>query len=373
MNTNKLKQIGVAVCLLGVVMPAISLADCCNDSKAVLDQINTKVTGTGDYLYNLWNFQKDDLSLKQGVTALINFQAAENVKQYNRDQQLLFMTAPGTDDALAAGVVVGGSNNEQRAMDMATKAIIGYYSLMTAEDQITLFGNILDLREVTQQNDAVLMLNKMKTFFTEGNADVITSVNPAALMHTSNLNTIKLSDDDAQKMITLLTNPYPNIDKGLRRKLKDPAGFLSLNYDDRETVANKMISGAIMGLSTSAFADIVIRRKPSMPDGKSVMDVMDEYSKQRFVNPDWYKTVGAASEASLLREIAHMQAYSIWVQNQQFRVSEQQMALLASMNAVLAKTDVLLQEMLNEYMTAKKEAEAYKAESEEKLKKLEEE
>lgn len=50
-----------------------------------------------------------------------------------------------------------------------------------------------------------------------------------------------------------------------------------------------------------------------------------------------------------MREIAHMMAYNQWVAHEQFRVSEQQLALLASMNAVMAKVNMSI-DSLNRQM-----------------------
>lgn len=195
-------------------------------------------------------------------------------------------------------------------------------------------------------------------------------------MHNNNIKGTSLESKSSQ-LITILTKPYPYIDKTIQNQFKINGGVgLDKEPQKIEQLMDTFATGAIMGLSTSAFGDIVARRTPipnqAAPNqDKSVMDMMDEYSKQRFSDPDWYKVIGASSDTALLREMAHMQAYSIWVQNQQFRVQEQQMALLAAMNAIMAKVNTTLTMMIGEIELARAEAAAYAAEGESELEDIE--
>jgi hypothetical protein len=193
--------------------------------------------------------------------------------------------------------------------------------------------------------------NQFATFFNNGDTSSLVVIDPAQFMQSTNLHTSGLDGPVPtgangtnvpgatgqgtlpQQMITFTLNPFPNVDPGLASRISGG----TTTPADQETIVNNLIANAIVSVSVNAFSDIVARRLPGPNSPASMMDIMDMYSTQRFTNPAWYGQIASASDTALLRELAHMQAYNIWLQYQQFRVQEQQTALLATMNSVLAK------------------------------------
>src|SRR5690606_15367552 len=70
---------------------------------------------------------------------------------------------------------------------------------------------------------------------------------------------------------------------------------------------------------------------------KTTMELMKQYSNLRFNSPEWYGLIGTASDTALLREIAHLLAYNTWMEKESYRLKEQEVVLLATMNANFAK------------------------------------
>lgn len=307
----------------------------------------------------------DPFPRKDLAAALINYEAAALMQNYMLNQQLLFMGAPATIWAIQAGAVVGASDTTTTAMNISDQSLLYSLGGLTKADQVTLHGNKYPVN-TTQVTGPIAIYNQMQKFFQSGDATGLATISISSIMQSDNLNTASpaITQTQAQTLVNTLVDPFPAIDPVIKVKIQNGQ---TLTGQDMETLGGKIASYAIVGVSAMALSDIVARRIPTQGQQKSVMQIMDEMSQKRMNKTDWYNDIGAASEAALLREIAHMMAYNQWVAYQQFRVSEQQVALLASLNAVMAKTNVMIDQLNRQLMAAQAQAQSSSAELQQKL------
>lgn len=307
----------------------------------------------------------DPWTRKQLASALINYEAAARMQDYMLNQQLLFMSAPATIWAIQAGAVVGGSTTSTTALGISDKSLVYSLGGLTKANKITLHGT--DYPISTQPTGPLVFYNQLQKFFQTGDATNLANVSIASVMQFDNLSSASVTQDQAQTLVNALVDPFPAIDPAVQLKIKNGQ---DLSGQDMEALGSKVASYAIVGVSAMALSDIIARRVPSKGQDKSVMEIMDKASQQRMKDTAWYNDIGAASEPALLREIAHMMAYNQWVAYQQFRVTEQQVALLASLNSVMAKTNVMIDQLNRQLMAAQAQAQSSSAELQQKLNNL---
>lgn len=347
MKTLISKQALRGALLAGAVMlvPNVAAAD------AVVDAINNMNQNIGGILQT----QVGDLTRNQQVAALINYEAAARIQEYQYNQQLLFMVAPGSNWALSAGKSVGASDNAKTASNLANTTLANNLGLLTNAKKLTLNGTEFSI--VADNSGPLQYFQQMEGFVKGGDTTNIASIDPSSVILSDNLTKTNppITQTQAQNLINIITNPFPYIDPDLQSKIKNGS---TLTGADMENIANAAAQYAVVGVSVAALSDIVARRLPVSGQTESVMDIMDKYSGQRFINPDWYTAIGAASDTALLREIAHMEAFKIWLAYEQFRLSEQQLALMASLNAIMAKMNIGIQQFTAQMQTATAQAKA---------------
>lgn len=308
-----------------------------------------------------------DWTRKQLASALINYEAASRMQDYMRNQQLLFMSAPATIWAIQAGAVVGGSKTSITALSISDKSLLNSLGGLTKANKVTLHG--VDYPISAQSTGPLTFYNQLQKFFQTGDATNLAGISMASVMQFNNLSSSDagITQDQAQNLVNALSDPFPSLDPIIQSKVKNGQ---ELSGDDMEKLGSKIASYAVIGVSTLALSDIIARRVPTQGQQKSVMEVMDKMAQERMTKADWYNEIGAASDTALLREIAHMMAYNQWVAYQQFRVTEQQVALLASLNAVMAKTNVMIDELNRQLLAAQAQGQGSSAELQQKLNNL---
>jgi|GEM_PF-2577845 len=342
------------------------------DVKGAVDNVKGSVDASKDVLQKI--LDKHDISSKEMVNALINYWAKESINAYAYDQEKLFQVAPGSLWATKAGSQAGILKTAEVALTVAMRSLINSIgSLSDGKEPITILGITIDLKE-NPPLGYIQLYAALKPFFETGNTESLKNINIGAMLQSTVLDDTNDAVDGttkyrpSQTLVNILTNPFPVRDAQLAAKMKSG----NLTGDDMEAFGQVVSQYALVGVSANAWADIIARRTPptgSSPDGspgKSVMQIMEQTAKDRFTSKDWYAAIGTASEAALLREIAHMMAYNQWVQYQQFRMSEQQVSLLASMNGVMAKVNASMDSMTAQMEKAQAEAkvEAAKAKAE---------
>ncbi|HRE32437.1 MAG TPA: hypothetical protein PLD88_10725, partial [Candidatus Berkiella sp.] len=289
-----------------------------------------------------------------------NYWAKESIQRYGYEEQRLFQVAPGSLWASKAGAEAGVLNFEKLALDITNRSMINSLGLLSGQKQITVGGVTVDF-ESTPAYGALELYRSMSGFFSGGDTANLKNINAGALLQATNLTDAGFSKDDSQGLVNMLVNPFPTNNPDITAKLKSGS---KLDGSQMEQLGEMLAQYAVIGVSANAWADIVARRTPSdgsagggsSTDSKTVMQIMKETSESRFTSKDWYAAIGTASEAALLREIAHMMAYNQWVQYQQFRMAEQQVSLLASLNAIMAKMNKGVDQMNAELVKAQAEA-----------------
>lgn len=384
MKRYKAKQMMSVMLLVGVFMaPTLTYADA-EDVAAIqrLQQsnegnfgiVNQNLAPLPDIKQNTQNI--NDFLNQHGKNdeyfqALLNFEAAARFNEIQYNQQLLFMAAPGSIWAVKAGGVVGSTKVGDAAKKLVNNSILtaikGYstassYSGPMANGAAS--GNLELIPSGTVLTKDAVFDKYVSQFVASGDTTGLTVINFGQFLQTPNLSKAKIAPEQSEQMISLITQPFPTIDPALQTELSGmKSNPTSLTGSGKESIVDALVENAIVSVSVSALGDIVARRTPALDSNgnpiDSVMEAMDNYSSQRFTNPAWYEQISASSDTALLREIAHMQAYSSYMQFQQFRVLEQQMALLATMNAVMAKMNTTM-DKLNVQM-AKAAAQAQQA------------
>lgn len=325
--------------LLGVAMP--SFAD------PIVDAINnTWGTGPGPA----------DLSREQSVSALINYDAAARALERQYQQQLLFMPAPGSNWALQGAEGIASSDIATTALALSNSSLVNTLGPLTNATQLTLNGIGYPVKSTA--GGALQFFQVMEKFITSGDTSNIARVNLAAIMQIDNLLEAKptpITQEQAQQLINLLTNPFPQVDTYLRDKIKNGG---ELTGAEMERLGTLLAQYANLGVSVNAFSDIVARRLPNEGKTQSMMQIMDRQSSARFTDPNWYNELSSASDSAILREIAHMMAFNTWVAYEQFRISEAQLSVIASFNAVMAKFNAQLDLLSKQLQAAQSQAQA---------------
>lgn len=282
-----------------------------------------------------------DYTRRDLASALINYEAAARMQEYQLHQDLLYMSAPGTIWAIQAGGVIGQSNTSNTAYRLSNNTLLhslGLY-IFSANDKISIRGQEYTINR--KMLGPIEYFESMFTLFASADASKLGAMDVASVLQQDNLAKANpaITPDQAQMMVNLLSDSIPQFDFNIINKIKNKQ---DLNGDEKEYLGYRIASYAIAGVSASAMSDIIARRYASGGQSKSVMEVMSEHSKARFQKPEWYNSVAVASDTALLREIAQMMAYNQYVAHQQFKITEQQVALLASINAVMVKLSLTL-------------------------------
>lgn len=348
------------IALMGLLsVGAMSVTDCHADPA------------TEQTLSNVLNQLKssDNLTREEMTNALINYDAAARMNEYNDNQQLLFMSAPGSSWALSAGQSVGGSGGAAAsaatlALKQSNRGFLNAMSPFTGKPtQVSGVPGLpssesnIQAEQQRSRSPRASLWNSFTDFFYGGDARGLVPFNPGLFILSDNLKTGPVGNISgrSQEMINNLTNPYPlfaveaatadNLKKGNPLYFSNNVVGGGAGGEDQENIMGGVLSSMPFSLSASVLADLVARRTPSGTEPRSMIDIMSGYSQQRFSQPDWYQKMGRASDAALLRELAHMQAYTMWLQFQQYKIQEQQTALLASINAMMATMNGSMQQL----------------------------
>jgi len=143
-----------------------------------------------------------------------------------------------------------------------------------------------------------------------------------------------MAQKDADQLIDVITNPFASpLDVA---SMIDPVSG-EVKREHQEKLAERVVEQAALSVPISALSELAAKRIDQGDNVGSTIQLMAQQSKFRFTNPQWYGAIGSASSEAILREIAHMQAYNIWVQYQQYRMDEQMVALTATLVASQAK------------------------------------
>lgn len=344
----------------GSVVQAIKELDANNQNSfnangLKLDEIRESVT-------KHYELNDSDYRNKEVASALINYWADVSLKEYEFKKELLFMNAPGTEKAIEAGQKIGESvanNYAQELVETNFKKAMGAY-WQTEEA-----GTIVAQSVAPKIQLFIEMMRRMED--SPGNMNALNIGNI--------LSKDRVDKEAAEGFIAYLTNPYPKTDQDIAAKMKSGA---ELTVAEKEKFAEKLIESINMAPSVTAFSELFARRiaeqdaegTPDEEKHKTVMELINEYSKLRFNTPEWYGMIGKASDTALLREMVHLLAYNAWMDQQAFKMKEQEVALLATMNANFTRMYAAMQGLVEQLETLEDDTRKQAWEAEKKIREL---
>ncbi len=208
-------------------------------------------------------------------------------------------------------------------MDFVSKHISGYCSpnISTEQKFFTCNGQAANLN-----NDAV-----SAQFLEMG--DIRTSVLLEPVMYTDIINLA------AQNFIRNITMPFPS--SMYANYISNPTNFAK-NTTQRKAYASYMANQALLGVARYAMDEMYGMRVPGSVLGatgnastQSILTVMENEASRRFTDPNYatFLTAVTTDQVALLREMAAMQAFELWMNYQNYRQNERIAALLSAMLA----------------------------------------
>jgi len=89
-------------------------------------------------------------------------------------------------------------------------------------------------------------------------------------------------------------------------------------------------------------------RKPSPDLGdQSPFELMENEANRRFTDPAWIASLSSTPETGVLRELAIMDSYKIYLEFQRYKQAERLEALLAAMLSNMTQTSLTFQEQIS--------------------------
>lgn len=154
-------------------------------------------------------------------------------------------------------------------------------------------------------------------------------------------------DTIPKNVINLLIDPYPE------KIIAVPTPKSTIA--EKEAFAQKLTNQALLSVPMNALAEIIARRIPSTggDNPKSNMQIMRSQCEGRITDPNWPASLIDKSPEALLRELAYMQAFQLYMEYQQYRLNEQAVSLLAINTATQAKLGPLAAELYKQINQAK--------------------
>lgn len=163
----------------------------------------------------------------------------------------------------------------------------------------------------------------------------------------------KAIDLAAQNFIRNITMPFPT---SMYANYISNAATFSKNTTQRKTYATYMANQALLGVARYAMDEMYGMRVPGSIMGatgnaasQSILNVMENEAVRRFTDPNYatFLTAATTDQVALLREMAAMQAFELWMNYQNYRQNERIAALLSailsnSVNEVISKNNSAL-------------------------------
>lgn len=114
---------------------------------------------------------------------------------------------------------------------------------------------------------------------------------------------------------------------------------LITDANSAKTFVGYLQKEALVSPAKYSLLNMYNARQASSPDGQdSLISLMEKESNRRYLNPEWQAAMATLNTAPLLRELATMEAYKLWMDQKRYLQMERIEALLATM--VLQNTGV---------------------------------
>ena len=151
----------------------------------------------------------------------------------------------------------------------------------------------------------------------------------------------------------------------LARLIADPFAKIISDKSSPEDIANAAVEKATASVSLNAFMEMIAKRNPSADtQNKSLLQIMEEESSWRMKDVKWFQNISLSSQEAVLREIAQMMAFNMWMNYQQYRQNEQITALMAASVASQARLVNMMAVMSKTLGNTQAEVDAAKAQGE---------
>ncbi|MFO1258850.1 MAG: hypothetical protein U1E78_10650 [Gammaproteobacteria bacterium] len=298
-----------------------------------------------------------------GSKAIINYLAEVAIRHYEREMENMLLPAPGSISAMETGILV-----KNYYYDGAAKLFVA--------DAIK---RGLPIEQPKDYGGKVQLFRMLKAYFepvVSGDSETpditkLDKINIATMMQNTTV-----TNEEVKSLLDILTNPFPtplNLDA-----LK--AGDETYSIEDQQFLAKRAVQQAILSVALNAFGEIAAKRVPSSSQfadegteldsgdellntdpeetGASMIEALKSESEARFGNPQWYAELGRASTEAILRELAHMEAFRLWVEYLKYRQDEVMVSLMATMvamNAEMAANMSTFSERMTETATRSKD------------------
>jgi hypothetical protein len=275
---------------------------------------------------------EDDVLRRDATQALVNYQArlAEAERRHN------LTIPPGTDDAIKTGEYM--SLMEPKVENIGIEYINDefYESLFKPRSKKDYFDGYYK-HLLKRDKPDVNVLRFLKTRQIE--------VKDAGFQAQLIRNIVQPFTDDSDVM-----------SEGLREKLKelelakdaknttpykkedfDKSDGNGLTADEKNELINFVVSQTSYSAAYASLYELLSKRvvDPSATQitgqHKSLLEAMHVESTRRVQSPEWYQEIAVMPTDSLLRELAHIEAFQLWLQYQQYRQQELNQFMLASL------------------------------------------
>lgn len=275
----------------------------------------------------------DDLAtiMQKGFSDIITYLTSSTEIKNQADAELIFMAPPGTTEAakkvgVNTGVIESNLNRKLLPKEVAD-INWSLYTTPRQDEQIKgdPFNNFIENHKnyfCSPSSDIE------KTFGTQACSNN-TMAQEHADIKTSSLLEPSIYDQSqqilAEEVIRNLTLPFAS------DNLKDTISNGIPKSSDKSYVAKTLAKQAAVTVARNSLNEIYGSRLPenSITPISSIMSIMEQEAGRRFKNSDWYDAVSQSSSEALLRELAHMEAYKLWMDYNRYRQSERMEALLA--------------------------------------------
>lgn len=293
---------------------------------------------------------KNDMKTSELAQSIINYLAQVEQNRYNLMVVWHTEAAPGTDYAMIAG-------KNLKVFNGYGKSVVDKVG-----DNLIAGLGVLSVTSTPQKNPESAIYDQLKAYYQTAVTDPTNAAqmrNQLSILNFANLyQNSSLSSDNANAvntMVKLITDPYPT-------RIAPPD---ENDAAAKAAVANAAIEKAVVSVSLNTFMDMIAKRTPNSATGdKSILQLMENESSWRMQDVNWFRNISVSSQEALLREMAQMMAFNLWMNYQQYRQNEQIAAMMAAniaSQARLTNTMVTMSKLLGD---VKSQAAAAKAEAE---------
>ncbi len=299
------------------------------DVKTSLDDLNGKV----------------DKKNSEIAQAIINYLAQIEQDRYTLLVKWHTDPAPGTDRAMTAGQNLGKIAYSDSVILAVGKKLVASFGGGSSDGS----PQKTTESEIATKFSEYLKPSPLITLTPAQKVDQLSVINFSQLY---------------QKSVIISEGDRDNVDL-LARLIADPFAKIISDKSSPEDIANAAVEKATASVSLNAFMEMIAKRNPSADtQNKSLLQIMEEESSWRMKDVKWFQNISVSSQEAVLREIAQMMAFNMWMNYQQYRQNEQITALMAASVSSQARLVNMMAVMSKTLGNAQAEVDAAKAQAE---------